>query len=66
MAPDLRSAKWFKSTHSDSGGCVEVAAVPGWVGVRDTKDYGQGPVLLFNPASWSSFVSTVKADRLNP
>lgn len=65
MGPDLRSASWFKSSHSDSGGCVEVAVVPGVVGVRDTKDHGQGPVLTFSPASWSSFVSTVKAERLN-
>ena len=39
---------WFKSSYSGTNGgdCVEVAAAPGTVHVRDSKDSG-GPVLSF-------------------
>ncbi|NJP34113.1 DUF397 domain-containing protein [Micromonospora sp. HSS6-12] len=41
--------KWKKSTRSNGGGdCVEVAAPPHAVMIRDSKDR-QGPVLSFTP-----------------
>lgn len=48
-----------KSTRSDgSGDCVEVADnLPGRVLVRDSKDQA-GPVLMFDPAAWRSFVES--------
>ncbi|MEU5882848.1 DUF397 domain-containing protein [Spirillospora sp. NPDC047279] len=50
---DLSRAVWRKSVHSDGGqGCVEVAHVPGLVGVRDSKD-PLGPHLAFAPAAWA-------------
>jgi hypothetical protein len=59
-ALDLTRAAWFKSTRSSgNGNCVEVAILDRGVGVRDTKDRS-GPVLLFTPAEWDSFVAGAK------
>ncbi|MFF5171298.1 DUF397 domain-containing protein [Micromonospora sp. NPDC000089] len=53
----LAAAAWRRSSHSgDEGACVELAALPGGVAVRDSKDPA-GPVLLFRPGSWSAFVA---------
>jgi Domain of unknown function (DUF397) len=49
-----RSA-WRKSTASDSGACVEVAADPGSVLIRDSKDRG-GAMLRLPSVAWSAFV----------
>nr|MDT0657609.1 DUF397 domain-containing protein [Micromonospora sp. DSM 115978] len=47
-----------KSSRSGgSGECVEVAAVPGVVRVRDSKDPA-GPVLAFSPTAWRAFAAT--------
>lgn len=61
---DLSRAEWRKSTRStDTGGdCVELAALPGAVAVRDSKDPG-GPVLGFTRASWHTFTEQLKHGR---
>ncbi|WP_431783609.1 DUF397 domain-containing protein [Streptomyces chumphonensis] len=48
---------WFKSSYSgaEGGQCVEVAAVPDAVLVRDSK-HSAGPVLAFGPQVWDDFV----------
>lgn len=53
---------WFKSSYSsDQGGnCVEVAACPGAVHVRDSKD-PDGPVLTLTPDAWADFVRFARA-----
>ncbi|MGW4157153.1 DUF397 domain-containing protein [Micromonospora chersina] len=59
---DLIGARWRKSTRSggNGGDCVEVADnLPGVVAVRDSKDPA-GPVLTFDPAAWTRFVTTAK------
>lgn len=58
---DLIGARWRKSQHStDEGACVEVAFLDGGrVAVRDSKDDGAGPALVFTPAEWSAFVRGV-------
>ncbi|MEV7989514.1 DUF397 domain-containing protein [Micromonospora sp. NPDC085948] len=57
--------QWRKSSYSDDGNCVEYAAAHnGPVGVRDSKDI-TGPVLEFEPASWSAFTSGVRAGKLS-
>ena len=58
---DLAGARWWKSRHStDEGACVEVAFLDGGrVGVRDSKDHGTGPALVFTPAEWTAFVHGV-------
>jgi len=62
---DLESAVWRKSTRSAGGGgdCVEVATTADVVGVRDSKD-PDGPVLVFTPDAWRTFVDAVKERRL--
>jgi hypothetical protein len=49
---------WFKSSYSggDGGDCIEVAACPGTVHVRDSKDK-QSPQLTFSPVGWAAFVT---------
>ncbi|GGZ14954.1 DUF397 domain-containing protein [Streptomyces nitrosporeus] len=51
--------RWFKSSHSGSGGgdCVEVATTRLAVHVRDTKTAGQGPTLRVGHAPWAAFVA---------
>ena len=54
----LASANWRKSSRTTQTECVEVAEVPGWVGVRDSKDPAC-PVLTFPATSWSAFLTTL-------
>ncbi|MFI7084760.1 DUF397 domain-containing protein [Streptomyces anulatus] len=55
--PGHTALHWFKSSYSDGdgGACVEVAAHPAAVHVRDSK-VTDGPVLTVEPAAWSAFV----------
>jgi hypothetical protein len=59
---------WRTSSYSSgNGNCVEVArraARDGRVGVRDSKQHGQGPVLEFTAAQWAAFIQAAKAGRL--
>ncbi|WP_030868095.1 DUF397 domain-containing protein [Streptomyces sp. NRRL S-37] len=52
---------WFKSSYSGTNGgdCVEVAAGPGAVYVRDSKAVGDGPVLRVGRDEWAVFVALV-------
>ena len=58
-------ADWRKSSRSAAnGGCVEVGAAQPIVGVRDTKQHGEGPVLEFPTSAWQAFVSDMKTGRV--
>ncbi|WP_324784130.1 DUF397 domain-containing protein [Streptomyces sp. H51] len=48
---------WRKSSHSSGAGgeCIEVAATPGRVHVRDSKDT-TGAALAVEPTAWTAFV----------
>ncbi|WP_432063774.1 DUF397 domain-containing protein [Streptomyces sp. C10-9-1] len=48
---------WVKSSYSgaEGGQCVEVAAAPGRVHVRDSKDTTR-VALAVEPAAWTGFV----------
>jgi hypothetical protein len=57
-AVDGSNLTWIKSTYSGSNDndCVEAAASPGTVHVRDSKNV-QGPRLAFSSRAWAEFVS---------
>ncbi|MFE6765468.1 DUF397 domain-containing protein [Streptomyces sp. NPDC057689] len=60
---DAPRLEWFKSSYSDSSNsneCVEVAAAPGSVHVRDSKDLSVSP-LAFGETAWAGFVSFAAA-----
>jgi hypothetical protein len=52
-------SNWHKSSHSESGTCVEVAQCGDHVHVRDSKDQ-RGPQLRFTASEWAAFVEGVK------
>jgi hypothetical protein len=49
---------WFKSSYSSSGSgdCLEVAACPDTIHIRDSKNR-QGPELRVSPTAWSAFLT---------
>ncbi|MEU0302725.1 DUF397 domain-containing protein [Streptomyces sp. NPDC006175] len=57
-AGDAPGLKWFKSSYSSSSegdSCVEVAAAPDSVRVRDSKNL-PGPQLTFRDDAWAHFL----------
>jgi hypothetical protein len=58
---------WHKASFSGgaNGGCVEVATVPGYIGVRDTKLGAASPVLAFTPTEWKAFLAGVRAGEFD-
>jgi hypothetical protein len=51
----FEEANWISDSPDNT--CVETNLLTsgqweGWIGVRDSKDGGQGPVLAFNAAEW--------------
>ena len=58
-APDLTSPTWRKSTHSNGNGdCVEIAASPIHIGIRDTKN--PSPHLTIPHPAWSALLTTLR------
>ncbi|MEU3896130.1 MULTISPECIES: DUF397 domain-containing protein [unclassified Streptomyces] len=60
LAADASEPAWFKSSYSsgpDGDSCVEVAATPGTVHVRDSKHRDAGPRLALVPEAWAEFVA---------
>ncbi|NUK10307.1 DUF397 domain-containing protein [Streptomyces lunaelactis] len=55
--PNAPELAWFKSSYSSGAGgeCVEVAACPGVVRVRDSKDTTL-LMLTLQPKAWNAFV----------
>ncbi|GGV92499.1 DUF397 domain-containing protein [Streptomyces gelaticus] len=56
---DTPELKWFKSSYSSSGDgndCIEVAATPGTIHVRDSKNISD-PWLAVTPMAWTDFVN---------
>ena len=52
---DFTHATWRKSSRSvgQNDQCVEMAAVAGLIGIRDSK-HPDGPVLVIAPAVWTA------------
>ncbi|WP_223208111.1 DUF397 domain-containing protein [Actinopolyspora erythraea] len=64
--PDLQGAHWFKSSRSQTqDACVEAALVPGFAGVRDTKNR-DGGTLVFDSGQWASFLDSIKRGDNGP
>ncbi len=60
------ATNWRKSTRSQGeNGCVEVAAVPGLTGVRDSKLGASSPVLSMTDTSFRAFLADVKTGRFD-
>ncbi|MBD0708973.1 MULTISPECIES: DUF397 domain-containing protein [unclassified Streptomyces] len=57
-AGDASELAWFKSSYSsgsEGDSCIEVAAAPGAVHVRDSKCV-DGPQLALTPGAWAGFL----------
>jgi len=67
VLPEIISSSWRKSSHSTyNGNCVEVGTLrDGRVGVRDTKDREEGPVLVFPRSQWNAFLADVVRGRFD-
>ena len=62
--PEYAGARWFTSSYSAGDAqCVEVAFVPGYRLVRDSKLGDASPVLAVSPIEWSVFTVVGKAGR---
>jgi len=60
MEIDLSNLRWFKSSASASGACVEVAHLPGGgVAVRDSKERSKAPH-VFTRREWEAFLIGAK------
>jgi hypothetical protein len=66
-AAAIAQADWRKSSLSGyNGSCFEVARLSNdRLGVRDTKDKGSGPVLIFNESEWAAFLGGAKAGEFD-
>ncbi|GAA3881610.1 hypothetical protein GCM10022243_52680 [Saccharothrix violaceirubra] len=61
MTPDFTAASFKTSSYTEANGtCVEVAQVPGFVAVRDTK-HRSGGHIAFPDAAFRAFVARVRA-----
>jgi hypothetical protein len=58
---DLNTITWRKSSHSGGTGgeCIELAALPEGVGVRDSKN-PNGPKLLIARHEFAALVASLK------
>lgn len=63
--PDFSADEWRKSPVSGDGGCVEVAYANGAIGLRDSKDGGKGPILVFNEREWSAFLAGARSGEFD-
>ncbi|MBP0457572.1 DUF397 domain-containing protein [Streptomyces montanisoli] len=63
---DHYALEWFKSSYSSSepdSSCVEIAAAPQTVHVRDSKDVAGGRLRL-TPDAWTQFVAYASGQAL--
>jgi hypothetical protein len=58
---------WRKSARSQAqNACVEVTgAVPGWVGVRDSKLGSASPLLAVNASGWAALIAGAKDGKFD-
>jgi hypothetical protein len=56
--------RWFKSSRSNPGGCVEVRFTDDFVQIRDSKD-PEGPILTFTDREWTAFLEGVRSNEFD-
>jgi hypothetical protein len=57
---DVHASIWRKSRRSiGNGNCVQVAASPGIVMVRDSADFAS-PIISFPAGSWRTFIAATR------
>jgi hypothetical protein len=58
---------WRKSSHSQgSDACVEITtAIPGWVGVRDSKLAPHSPTLAFTHDEWRALLAAARTGEFD-
>jgi hypothetical protein len=62
---EVGEAGWRKSSRSGSSqNCIEVSGNERVIGVRDTKQHGEGLVLEFPASAWQAFLDLAKSERL--
>jgi hypothetical protein len=63
---DLSAARWRRSSRSgDShGNCVELAATPATIGVRDSKN-ASGPILELTRSHLRTLLTSIKSGDLD-
>lgn len=60
METEAENLRWFKSSASAAGNCVEVAHLPGGgVAVRDSKDRAK-PAHRYSRREWEAFLVGAK------
>ena len=58
---DPSGVSWRKSSRCAHGECIEVGELAAsTIAVRDSKDRGSGPALVFTAAGWRRFVTAVR------
>jgi hypothetical protein len=61
---DPSGVTWRRSSRCAHGECIEVGALAtSSIAVRDTKDHGVGPNLVFTPTEWRSFLAGIRAEQ---
>jgi hypothetical protein len=63
---DFSNADWRKSSQSsdDYGNCVELAATPSTVGIRDSKNHS-GPILEVTRPQLAVLLTLIKSGHLD-
>jgi hypothetical protein len=56
--------EWRTPTRCSTENCVEVAAMNGWIAVRDTKNPGH-PALLYTESEWQDFIDSAKSGEFD-
>lgn len=64
---DVSRAFWRKSSFSNlNGSCVEIAPLrTDRIGIRDTKDNGHGPVLVFTRSEFNALIAGAKEGQFD-
>lgn len=64
---DVSQVSWRKSSLSFfNGNCVEACRLgTDRIGIRDSKDNGNGPVLIFTDGEWAAFLAGAKQGQFD-